>query len=105
MPAGYAFAGHIGLAKETSGGTDVSETDSEEALSENLKALFNRIDVKNIHGKFSETDDVKGLERIGGTIVIPGNARDIGYFLNGVMGIQSNTVVLSGFLHHHEFTL
>src|SRR3990167_5267477 len=100
---GYAFNGHVGLAKETSGGTAVAATNFMQAYSEDLAASLDRFDLANINGRYAEPDDAAGLTRVGGSIVIPGNAVDLGWFLLGALGVQSNTVVLSGFLSKHEF--
>lgn len=105
MGAGYGFAGHIGFAKETSGGTPVAVTNYVEGMSEDLAASIDRFEPINIHGKYSEPDDQAGIRRIGGNIAIPVNPQTIGLLLLGVMGIQSNTVVLSGALHRHEFKM
>jgi len=102
---GYGFKGFIGVALEVSGGTPVAAAAYHEAMSEDLALNQDRYDVRNIHGKFSEPDDCVGIQRIGGSVVIPGNPEDLGYYLLGAMGVQSNTEVLSGFLHHHEFTM
>lgn len=103
MGAGYSFNGFIGIAKETSGNVAVAAQNYLEAISEDLSASLDRFAPKNIIGAYYEPDDVKGLTRVGGSIIIPGNARDLGYLLGGALGIQSNTVILSGFLYHHEF--
>lgn len=103
MPAGYAFNGYVGLAKEASGGVAVAATSFVQAVSEDLAATLDRFELANIVGRYSETDDAAGLVRVGGSIVIPGNPVDLGHFLLGAMGIQSNTVVASGFLSKHEF--
>lgn len=105
MGAGYGFAGHIGFAKEASGGTPVAATDYIEALSEGLSLAPDRFETKNIIGRFSEAQDESGVNRIAGPIVFPAMPNELGFFLLGATGIQSNTVVLSGFLHTHEFTM
>lgn len=105
MGDGYGFAGHIGYAKEASGGTPVAASGYVEGISEDLSASIDRFEPINIHGKFSEPDDQAGVRRVGGNIAVPAMAEDIGFFLAHAMGLQSNTLVLSGSLHHHEFTM
>ncbi len=101
----YGFAGHVGFAKESSGGTPVAATNYIEALSEGFSSALDRFDVKNITGKFSEPDDMTGIERITGDLSFSAIPDDLGWFLMGTMGIQSNAEVLSGFLHTHNFTM
>lgn len=105
MPAGYGFAGHVGFAKESSGGTAVAATNYVEALSESLAANIDRFDTVNITGRFAEPDDSAGIVRVSGDIVAPFHPEEMGFFLLGVTGVQSNTVVLSGGLHTHNFTM
>src|SRR3990167_8495584 len=105
MPQGYGMVGHIGIGKETSWGTGVAASAYFEALSENLTGTYDWFDVRNIHGKFSPPDQMRGMRRVGGSIVLPGNATPLGFFILGAAGIQSNTTGLSGFLHRHTFTM
>jgi hypothetical protein len=101
----YGFAGHVGLGKEATWGTPVAGTDYLEAFSETLAATYDRFDVKNIVGRFSEPDDVAGVLRIEGDLVVPGHPVAIGHLLNGAFGQGSKTitVVLSGFLWTTEW--
>jgi hypothetical protein len=105
MPSGYGFGGHIGYAKEASGGTPVAAANYVEGISEDISANISRYEPVNIHGKFSEPDDIAGLRQVGGNISFPAMAEDIGFFLAKTMGQQSNSVVLSGSLHKHEFLM
>src|SRR3990167_1750172 len=105
MGAGYGFAGHIGFAKESSGGTPVAATNYIEAMSENLTSTPDRFETKNVVGRYSEPDDMAGVRRVGGDIVFPGQPVDIGHFLLAGMGIQSGSVVLSGFLWQNDFIM
>ena len=102
---GYGMNGHCGFAFESSGGTPVAAADYIEALSESLTLNKDRFEVKNIVNRFSEADDMAGLDRVGGDIVFAGIPGPLGAMLAGVTGIQSNTEVLSGFLHTHTFTM
>lgn len=103
MP-GQGFAGHIGFAKESSGGTPVAATNYVEAFSENFTFSMDRFETKNITGRFAEPDDEAGVRRLVGNIVIPAHPHELGYFLMGGLGINSQSVVLSGFLWNNAFT-
>ena len=104
--AGAGFGGYIGFAKESSGGTPVAATDFIEAFSESLTMNMDRFETANIvGGAFYEADDMAGIRRISGDIVFAAHPEELGFFLRGATGIQSNTEVLSGFLHTHEFTM
>ncbi len=104
--SGAGFAGYIGFAKESSGGTPVTATDFIEAFSESLSMSMDRFETANIvGGDFYEADDMAGVRRIAGDIVFAAHPEELGFFLRAAMGVQSNTVVESGFLHTHEFTM
>lgn len=104
--SGAGFAGYIGWARESSGGTPVAATDFVEAFSESLTLAMDRFETANIvGGAFYEADDMAGIRRITGDIVFAAHPEELGHFLLGATGIQSNTEVLSGFLHTHEFTM
>lgn len=97
----YAFAGHVGFAKETTWGTPVAvgSGDFMEALSENLTLAIERFDVRNIVGRMAEPDDIAGLRRNAGQLVVAANPLQLGHILRGVFTTPvSITVVLSGFL-------
>ncbi len=100
----YGFAGHIGIAEETTWGTALAATDYFEALSESIVTNIERFDVRNITGGFFEPDDETGVQRHAGDVVIPGHPVSIGYLLNGVLGTNSISTVLSGFLFTNNFT-
>lgn len=102
---GYGMNGHIGFAFESSGGTPVAAGDYVEAMSESLGLSKDRFETRNIITRLSEADDMAGLDRVGGDIAFTGFPGPLGFFLAGVTGVQSNTEVLSGFLHTHEFTM
>lgn len=105
MASGYGMRGHIGLAKQTTWGTAVAATDYVEAFSESLSLSLDRFDVKNIYGGMYEPDDMSGVQRIAGDIVIPGFPESIPWILYGATGIQSNTLTVSAQQNTHEFTM
>lgn len=105
MSAGYGFGGHIGLGKESAWGTAIAATDYIEALSESLNVNFDRFDTKNIVGMFGEPDDEQGIKRIAGDVVAAGHPDALLAWLVAATGIQSNSEVLSGFLHTHNLTM
>lgn len=100
----YGFEGHIGIANEASWGTAVGATDYMEAMSESLQETIERFPTRNIISRFSEPDDMGGLKQVAGDLVIAANPISVGWLLKGATGVQSNSAVLSGFLHTHEFT-
>ena len=100
---GYGIQGYIGLAKESSWGVAVAATDYFEALSESLKEEIDRFDVRNIYAGFHEADDVAGLHRITGDIVLAGQPVALGHILKAAMNTESGSVVLSGFLWTTRF--
>lgn len=101
----YGFAGHIGVARETAWGTAVAATDYFEAMSESLSESVDRFPISNIVGRFSEPDDMAGISRFAGDIVWSANPQALGLILASTFGVQSNSEVVSGFLHQHRFTL
>lgn len=104
--AGAGFGGYIGFAKESSGGTPVAATDFIEAFSESLSMNMDRFETANIvGGQYYEADDMAGVRRVSGDIVFAAHPEDMGLLLWAATGVQSNTEVLSGYLHTHEFTM
>lgn len=101
----HGIVGHIGIGKESTWGTAVAASDYMEALSESVVLTPDRFDVKNIVGRFSEPDDMAGVNRIEGDIVFPGDPTILGIFLMGASGNNSGSVVLSGFLWNNAFNL
>ena len=105
MP-GAGFGGYIGFAKESSGGTPIAATNFIEAFSEGITLTMDRFETANIvGGAFYEADDMAGVRRISGDIVFAAHPEELGFILLGATGVQSNTEVLSGYLHTHEFTM
>lgn len=101
----YGFAGFMGLAREAVWGTPVAATRYFEALSESIVSDLARFQIKNIvGGAVYEPDDETGVYTHQGNIVMATHPEVVGNFLRGSLGIQSTTVLLSGFLHRHEYT-
>ena len=96
--------GFIGLGKETTFGTPVAATDYILALSENITLTKDRFELTNINNRFTEPDDMAGLDRYAGQVVFPSDPTALGFFLRSVFGTMSGSVVLSGFLWKNEFT-
>lgn len=90
--------GHVGYAKETTWGTAVAATDYAEAFSESLALAIDRFEVKNIIGTIAEPDDMAGLTRAEGDLVVPGYPTILGFLAKGILPTQSGSIVLSGFL-------
>ena len=105
MSSGYGFLGHIGIAKETTWGTAVAAADYLEGMSEGLTAVPDRFDTRNIVSGMYEPDDEAGVLRIAGDLSFAGHPIPLGYFLNGALGNNSGSVVLSGFLFTNRFTV
>lgn len=99
----YGMQGHIGIAEETTWGTAVAATDYFKALNESLETDIDRFETINIHANLFEPDDSAGVRRTTGGIELASNPESIGFMLNGAFGINSVTVVLSGFLHENQF--
>jgi hypothetical protein len=97
------FLGHVGFGKETTWGTAVAVTDYAEIMNESLRESIDRYEVKNVTGRFHEPDDVAGLHRIGGDIVLAGHPLPLGVMLKAAMNTLSGSVVLSGFLWNNRF--
>lgn len=95
--------GHIGIGKETTWGTAVAVTDYVEAMSESIVSNLDRFETRNIIAGLYEPDDSAGIEHHEGEIVFGANPRNLGHFLNGCLGVNSVTVVLSGFLFSNAF--
>jgi hypothetical protein len=98
-------AGAIGLARETTWGTPVAVASGNfvYGLSENVTLQIDRFDIKNIVGVRSEPDDVAGMRRIEGEMVLPGYPHALGHIFKGLTNSGSLTVVLSGFLHQYDY--
>lgn len=101
---GYGMAGFLGVAEESSWGTGVAAADYLELLSESVSSEIDRFDVTNIIGRLQEPDDAAGVHRIAGDISFAVHPENATYFIKGVLGVQSSTVVLSGTFHKHDFT-
>lgn len=102
---GYGMSGHLGLAEEPAWSSATAATDYVEILSESLGREIDRFDVANVVGRLQEPDDQAGVNRFNGDIVFSAHPENLPWFLKGAMGVQSNTVVASGVLHKHEFTM
>lgn len=96
--------GHIGIGKETVWGTAVAASSYLEAFSESLVTNIERFDIINITGFMRDPDDKTGITRHVGDIVFPAHPENLGHLLNGCLGVNSITTVLSGFLHTNDFT-
>lgn len=92
MP-GYGMAGHIGFGIESTWGTGVAATEYFKILSETLTLSQDRFEKENVHGGLYEPDDVAGVQRIAGNMVLPAYPTALGYLLQGVTGINSVTAV------------
>lgn len=103
MPS-LGFAGHIGYAKESSGGTPVAATNYVEAISENLTDTRDRFTTRNIIGRYTEADDEAGIRRVAGNITAQAHPLDVGFFLLAGLGTNSSSIVSSGFLWQNDFT-
>jgi len=100
----YGFAGHIGLAKETTWGsaTAVSSGDYAEALSEAISMEIERFSYKAIIGSMGEPDEATGLFRISGSIRSSAHPGQMLPILKSAM--QSVvTTSLTGPLYQHRF--
>lgn len=100
---GYGIKGFFGIGKESAWGTPVAVTDYAEILSESLSEGIDRFEVKNIIGGLYEPNDVAGVRRINGDISLAGYPAILGHLLKAVMNVNSQSVVLSGFLWTHRF--
>ncbi len=98
MAGGIGAVGHVGFAPEASGGAAAAATMYVEALSENLALTKERFDYINIAGRISEPDDMVGINRVAGQIVVPAHPVAMGHYLKGALENGSMTVVLSGYL-------
>lgn len=94
---------YFGLARETTWGTPVAPTDYMEIMRESLALTTDRFDVKNVINAFYEPDDVDGVDRIAGDVVVMGHPVSIGHFLKAAMNTVTGTSVLSGFLYTTRF--
>lgn len=101
---GYGFAGHIGIAKESSWGSGVAATDYVEALSEDLSLSMERFSHKSIIGTLAEPDDTAGLRRVEGTLAFTAHPVSIGYFLKGALQTKSVSTVGSSLWLNEFFT-
>jgi hypothetical protein len=101
---GYGFAGHIGIAKESSWGSGVAATDYVEALSEDLTLSMERFSHKSIIGTLAEPDDTAGLRRVEGNISFTAHPVSIGYFLKGALQTKSVSTVGSSLWRNDFFT-
>lgn len=100
----YGMAGFVGFAKESSGGTAVAADTFLESMSETLTSNIDRFETANIVNRLSEPNDQAGVRRIGGNVVAAFHPVDAGHFLFGVLGVNTVTEVLSGFLYTHEMS-
>lgn len=105
MASGYGLLGHIGIAKETTWGTAVAAVDYFESMSEGLTAVPDRFETRNIVAGMFEPDDEAGVQRLAGDVAFAGHPVPLGHFLNGVLGNNSSSVVLSGFLFQNKFNV
>jgi len=101
----YGFAGHIGIARETSWGSGVAVTSGNyvEALSEDISLALDRFSYKAIIGSLSEPDDATGLYRVEGSMQFAAHPIAIGHFLKGVLHSYTQTTVVTNQLYTHEF--
>lgn len=99
----YGMRGFFGLGKESAWGTPVAVTDYAEILSESLSESIDRFETRNIIGALYEPNDIAGVHRIAGDVSMAGFPAMLGHFLKAAMNVNSQSVVLSGFLWTHRF--
>ena len=97
------FLGFVGIGKETTWGTVVAASDYFQIMSENITETIDRFAVRNAIGAFYEPDDMDGVHRVGGDLVMFGHPVSIGHLLKAAMNTVSGSAVLSGFLHTSRF--
>lgn len=95
--------GYFGLGKETTWGTAVAATDFAEILRESVSASYDRFPIKNITAVYAEPDDVAGVLRVAGDIVLASHPVGMGNFLKAALNTVSGSVVLSGSLFTTAF--
>ena len=103
MGAGLGMMGHVGFAKESSGGVAVAAATYVEALSEGFTRTQEYLDVTNIGGRLSRPDTYRGATMITGAVSMAVDPVTIGAFLQACFGPATRTVVLSGSLWTHAF--
>lgn len=101
----YGFAGHIGLAIESTFGTAVAPTDYFEAMSEDVSTTLDRFETRNIINGYYAPDDAAGVFHNAGSIGFAAFPDALGYFLRGVCGAGSSgtTGATSGTLFTTNF--
>jgi hypothetical protein len=87
------FAGHVGIAKETTFGTPVAATDYFEILSENIALSIDRFPIRNVSGGFHEPKDYAGARRIAGDLTMFGHPVSIGILLKAAFNTNSVTSI------------
>lgn len=100
---GYGMKGFFGIGKQSAFDTPVAVTDYAEILSESLTEGIDRFEIKNIIGGLYEPSDVAGVHRVAGEVSLAGYPAILGHLLKAAMNVNSQSVVLSGFLHTHRF--
>lgn len=96
----YGMAGYMGISPETTWGTAVSPGSFMELMSENVTAVIDRFDTRNIFNNIAEPDDTTGLVRIEGETVIPCNAEALGLILNAGLGAYATTSLTATYKQH-----
>lgn len=101
MGAGLGMMGHVGWAKESSGGVAVAAATYIEALSEGFARTQDRLEVTNIGGRLSRPDTYRGANHVAGDLSFAVDPVTFGSFLQAAFGPGSLTT--SGSLYTHSF--
>ncbi len=90
--------GTIRIGKEPAWGSVASTFFGVEALSETLRLDYDRYTFKTILGTRAEADDMAGLGRIAGDLVVPGYPDTLGRLLTGVLGTTVTSITSALFV-------
>lgn len=103
MGAGLGMMGHVGWAKESSGGVAVAAATYIEALSEGFVRTQDRLEVTNIGGRLSRPDTYRGANHVAGDLSFAVDPVTFGSFLQAAFGPGTRTDVLSGSFWTHTY--
>lgn len=93
-------AGYFGLKRESTWGSGGAATVFFELLSENLTLNKDRFDYKNIIGTLAQPDDLAGVNRVAGGIVVAANPANIGYLLMSTFNTVTTTSLTAALWKH-----
>lgn len=96
---------YLGISKQNSFGTATTSWHWTPFVSETLAHRIDKLAMQGIRNSLVEMGALPGIDRAEGDLVLEPDPVTLGYFLRGVLGVPSTSVIASGYLYQHVFEM